>query len=95
MSAKRAPYKAMHVRAVRALHAGEASAEEQKIALKWILEEASGVKRPSYVAGGEGADREMVHNEGSKWVGSQIVYLIDTVNLQQLVKDEQKENDNG
>lgn len=90
----RAPFESKHVRAIRALYAGEATAAEQQIAMKWILEDAAGVRRPSYVSG-ENGDRETVFNEGSKWVGSQIVYLIDTVNLSELVKREGGDNQDG
>lgn len=89
--AARAVYTSKDVRAVRALYAGEANPEEQKIAMKWILEAASGVKRPSFVAGEDGR-RETDFNEGLKWVGSQIVYLIDGVILKELLE---KEEQNG
>lgn len=90
----RAPFNSKQGRAIKALYAGEATPEEQKVALDWILVDASGVRRPSYVSGQDGR-RDTDFNEGSKWVGSQIVYLMDTVTLKELATMEKKEKQSG
>ena len=91
---KRANWSARQGRAIKALAAGEATEAEQKIALDWMLVDVAGVKRPSAEFGEDG-DRKTIFNEGMKWVGSQIVYLMDTVSLKELATKEEKEKTNG
>lgn len=62
------------VAAIRALHYGNADAEQQKLALTTILEEICGLYDLSYRPG-VGGDRETAFAEGKRFVGSQIVKL--------------------
>lgn len=57
--------------AVQALHHGEATAEQQKAALTWIIERASRTYMPSYVG-----HNDTIFNEGKRSVGLQIVQLV-------------------
>lgn len=59
--------------AVQALHRGDATAEQQKQALLWIIERASGAYMPSYV--GERIN-DTVFNEGKRSVGLSIIQLV-------------------
>lgn len=60
--------------AVHALARGDATAEQQILALKWIIEEASGAYRNSYVPD---SDRTQF-NTGRAFVGQSITRLINT-----------------
>lgn len=59
--------------AMQALERGDATAEQQKKALLWIIERASRAYMPSYV--GEKVN-DTVFNEGKRSVGLSIIQLI-------------------
>ena len=87
-------YNSKVVRAVRAVYAGEASAAEQVLAMKWILHDAAKVTHSCMVYGDDGR-RRTDHALGAKSVGEVIVHLLDKVNLKELATKEEKEKHNG
>lgn len=58
-----------HVGALQALMAGTAQPHQQKLALEWIIEKASGAYSLSY----RGSESETAFNEGRRFVGLEIV----------------------
>lgn len=69
--------------AVRALSSGEATAEQQKIAFRWIVEGASGMYREAF----DDSPRLTDFMLGRVFVGQQIVGVL-KMNLSQLQKQE-------
>lgn len=65
----------LEVHALRALQAGEASKEQQQLALKFIVETISGTYDWAFRPGAEG-DRETLISLGRQFVGNQIVRLL-------------------
>jgi len=63
-----------HALAIQALSEGNASPEQQKAALRWIIEEAAGTYDLSFRPGPTGA-RDTDFAEGRRSVGLQIVKL--------------------
>ena len=61
--------------AMQALERGDASADQQRRVLKWIIEQASGTYAMSYRPG-ESGDRDTAFAEGRRFVGLQIVKLL-------------------
>lgn len=62
--------------AMQGLANGTASPEQQKRALRWIIEQASGLYDMSFHPGGEEGRRDTDFAEGRRSVGNQIVKLI-------------------
>ena len=60
--------------AVQALARGEATPEQQRRALAWVVERCAGYYDVSFRPG-DGGDRETAFAEGKRWVGAQIVKL--------------------
>ena len=67
-----APWKLGDVLAVQALSRGQADEEQQRIAWKWILEEACGLPIWAYRSGADGA-RETDIALGRQFVGQQLI----------------------
>lgn len=61
--------------AIQALARGIASGEQQRRAIAWIIERASGTYEMSYRPGGSEGDRDTVFAEGRRFVGNQIVKM--------------------
>jgi hypothetical protein len=66
-------YDLADVHAMRAVAAGTAEPEQQKRAIRWIVERAAGTYEPSFRPEG---DRETCFAEGRRMVGLQIVKLV-------------------
>lgn len=64
--------------AVKALHAGTANADQQKMALAWILEKACILKDQHFYPGGEEGRRNTDMALGRAYVGKQIARLLTT-----------------
>ena len=60
--------------AVQALTVGEATPDQQKRAIKWVVETAAGTYDQSFHPGPEG-DRDTAFAEGRRFVGNSIVKL--------------------
>ena len=71
-----APYDYADVVAVRALAAGEADAAQQQRALNWMINTAAGAYEISFRSDGQGGVRETAFAEGRRFVGLQLVKLI-------------------
>lgn len=69
-----APYDDNDIRAIRALAAGNASEGQQRHALNWIINVASGYYDLSFRPGIDGA-RATDFAEGRRYVGAQVVKL--------------------
>jgi len=59
--------------ALQALQRGDASPDQQKQALNWLINHAAGTYNQSYQ---ESGDRDTVFAEGRRFVGLQIVKLL-------------------
>lgn len=66
--------------ALRALQAGNATAEQQRVALKCIVEKMSGAYDVSF-RHGEGGDRDTAFAEGRRFVGLQIIRHLNSVRI--------------
>lgn len=62
--------------ALQALQFGRATEDQQKRALRWVVELASGTYDVSFRPGGEDGRRETDFAEGRRFVGLQIVKLL-------------------
>jgi len=62
--------------AMQALHNGDATPEQQKRALRWIIEAAADKNGQSYRPGGLEGERESCFAEGRRFVGLQLEKLI-------------------
>jgi len=69
-----AEYQVADAAAIQALVRGDATPDQQKRAVQWIVNECSGYYDISYRPG-EGGDRETAFAEGKRAVGAQIVKL--------------------
>lgn len=67
------PWQPADAHALRAVASGIADSEQQRRAMRWVIEAASGTYQPSYRAD---SDRETVFAEGRRYVGLQMVKLI-------------------
>lgn len=67
-------YEIADIAAIQALMNGTANADQQRRALKWIVESAAGYYDLSYRPG-EGGRRDTDFAEGKRFVGAQIVKL--------------------
>jgi len=73
---KPAPYEIADAAAFQALQRGEASAEQQRRALRWLINECCGTYDLSYRPGGPDGARDTDMAEGKRWVGLQVVKLL-------------------
>jgi hypothetical protein len=71
-----ADYTAGDVEAIKALASGTANADQQKRAIHWIINTAAGAYELSYRSDGEGGERETAFAEGRRFVGLQLVKLV-------------------
>ena len=72
-AAKPAEWELHEAYAIQAIAAGNATVEQQQMALKWIIEKACGTYDLSYR---QGSDRDTVFAEGKRYVGLQLVKLV-------------------
>jgi hypothetical protein len=79
------------VTAVKALARGDASEAQQKNVFRWIVEGASVYYGMSY-RGGFGGDRDTAFLEGRRFVGHQLVHL---VNMTREQMETLRSNENG
>jgi hypothetical protein len=68
-------YEAKHISAIQAVACGEASPDQQKLAMEWIINDAAGTYQQSYRPTEEGR-RDTDFAEGRRFVGMQIVKLL-------------------
>lgn len=87
-----AEYDFADVMAVKALAAGTANADQQKRALDWIVRSAAGAYEISYRSDADGGDRETAFAEGRRFVGLQVVKL---VNLESKIVAALRKHDGG
>lgn len=71
-----ATYEAEDVEALKALAAGSANDEQQQRALDWIIKSAAGTYELSFRSDADGGDRETGFAEGRRFVGLQLVKLV-------------------
>lgn len=71
-----AAYEPNEVEAVRALSKGEATPEQQKRALDWVIHTAAATYDMPYRTDADGGERETSFALGRVFVGQQIVKLI-------------------
>ena len=86
-------YTVQIARAVQAVARGDASEREQKMAMDWIIVQAAGAYELSFRSdGGDGGERETAFAEGRRFVGLQLVKLVNMSPqlLDQLQKREDK-----
>ena len=69
-------YDVQQIEAVKALARGEATDVQQQIAVKWLIETAAATYDLSYRSDGDGGERETAFAEGRRFVGLQMVKLI-------------------
>jgi hypothetical protein len=69
-----APYELADITAVQAVHRGDASPDQQRRALAWIINQACGTYDFSYRPGAD--DRETNLALGRQFVGQQLVKLL-------------------
>lgn len=62
--------------ALQALEAGTADKDQQRRALKWVVEQGAGYYQMSFQAGGEEGRRDSDFAEGRRFVGAQVVKLL-------------------
>jgi len=70
-----AEYEIADVAAIQGLLRGDATPEQQKRALDWIITHASGVHEQTYYPGGEEGRRNTDFAEGKRFVGNSIIKL--------------------
>lgn len=73
---KPALYEPREVEGIKALAKGEASPEQQRLALDWIINTAAGTYELSFRSDKEGGDRETAFAEGRRFVGMQLVKMV-------------------
>ena len=69
-------YEMRDIEAIRAVHAGVADAAQQARALDWIVKSAAGAYELSFRSDGEGGERETAFAEGRRFVGMQVLKMI-------------------
>ena len=84
---KPAGYELADAAAIQALMRGDASAEQQRRAMKWIIEKAAGTYDQSFYPGGDDGRRNTDFAEGRRFVGNSIVKL-SKVNVSSLRRKE-------
>lgn len=84
---KPAHYDIADAAAIQALARGDASPDQQKRALIWIVEVCSARSDMSFRPGA-GGDRDTIFAEGKRWVGIQVAKLAN-LNLMNMKKENQ------
>lgn len=69
-------YDPADVSAIQALVVGNATPDQQKRALTWIIEKACATYNTSYRPGGLEGDRDTAFAEGRRFVGTRLVYML-------------------
>jgi hypothetical protein len=89
-----APYQTRDIECVKAVAEGKAGPEEQKRAIKWIMDTAAGDGELSFRSDTDGGDRETAFAEGRRFVALQIKKLRDMPGpvVAELRKKEEKRN---
>lgn len=85
-------YTSRMVYAVQALAAGTAAADQQREALDWIINTVAGTYEISFRSESDGGDRETAYAEGRRFVGLQLVKLI---NMTPQMKAALRNKENG
>lgn len=62
--------------ALKAMATGEASPDQQRRAMDWIVRQAAGTYELSFRSDADGGERETAFAEGRRFVGLQIVKLV-------------------
>lgn len=71
-----ATYTVHDVTALQALSRGEAQPHEQKRVLDWIINNCAGTYDLSFRSDSDGGDRETAFAEGRRFVGMQVVKMV-------------------
>lgn len=71
-----AEYDPTDIEAVKAVHAGEGDAYQQRRALEWIIRIVAGTYEEPFRSDGEGGERETTFALGRAYVGRQVVKAI-------------------
>lgn len=69
-------YEPADAAAIQGLAEGNATPDQQRRALKWIIEQACGTYEMSYRPGGPEGDRDTAFAEGRRFVGSRLVFMV-------------------
>lgn len=69
-------YEPADIEAIRAVAKGEADPAQQARAMQWIINAAAGTYELSFRSDAHGGDRETAFAEGRRFVGMQVVKLI-------------------
>lgn len=87
-----ADYSFADVVAVQAVARGDASPDQQRRALDWVINTAAGAYEISYRSDRDGGDRETAFAEGRRFVGLQVVKLVNlpAAAKEKLRSDEQR-----
>lgn len=71
-----AEYEIADVAAIQAIFRGDATPDQQKRALNWVIERAAGTYDMSYIPGGADGARNTDFAEGKRFVGNSIVKML-------------------
>ena len=71
-----ADYVPAQIEAMKAVYRGEADAFQQRQVLDWIINSAAGAYELSFRSDADGGERETAFAEGRRFVGMQIVKLV-------------------
>ncbi len=82
---ERGEYPVQVVMAVQSLATGSANTDQQKLALRYIIEELAAAYDLSYRPGPDG-DRDTVFAEGKRFIGLQLVRMV-KLNVSKLRRD--------
>lgn len=82
-----APFDKADIRALKAMGQGEATEEQQRRVIKWIVNSACGTYKRTFDPAG---DRETAFREGRRFVGTQIMRM-----LSEPLTELEKEASNG
>lgn len=69
-------YELADVTAFQAIERGEANADQQKRALKWLIEAACGTYDLPYRPGGQDSERDTTFALGKQFVGQMVVKML-------------------
>lgn len=84
---KSAPFTLADAKSLQALAQGIADEDQQKRALRWVVNNAGIINRSTYQPGGLDGERDSIFAQGRRFVGIQVMRLI-TTNLEELKKDD-------
>jgi len=71
-----ADYTPANIEAIKAVYRGDADAFQQRQVLDWIINNAAGAYELSFRSDADGGERETAFAEGRRFVGMQIVKLV-------------------